>query len=376
MRRRDIAGTNVEDTTKTILAAYIGNEAQVNAGNVPEAFSPDDQSNVEEAFRAHCLIAKSIAALCPSLSFTVNLQTRQSRDVSQTMQRSLEYTPEQMRAFSNPVPLLLHPDDTRQFWADLGALDGMPPDAHIVQEFRMRHANGGDYHLRARTVVLTRTEDGHAREVLCVAVDITEMRRATLERETLYRRLREAEARQRRFVRETLFSLTDGRLLLCDTENDLPAPCCAQEGPLLLSRPALRELRQQTRAVAWDLGFSEERANDLVMAVGEAGMNAVVHGGGGLADICADAALGIVQVWIRDSGQGIEESTLHRAVLERGYSSTGSLGHGFSMLLQTCDRVYLLTSAAGTTVVLEQEKNPLDPVWLQNRALSLEASST
>ncbi len=58
---------------------------------------------------------------------------------------------------------------------------------------------------------------------------------------------------------------------------------------------------------------------------------------------------------------------LHRATLERGYTTAGTMGHGFWMMLKTCDRIYLLTGTEGTTVVLEQDKTPPEPAWLQDR---------
>jgi hypothetical protein len=35
-------------------------------------------------------------------------------------------------------------------------------------------------------------------------------------------------------------------------------------------------------------------------------------------------------------------------------------------MLQTCDRVWLLTGAGGTIVVLEQERNAPEPAWLRD----------
>jgi hypothetical protein len=68
---------------------------------------------------------------------------------------------------------------------------------------------------------------------------------------------------------------------------------------------------------------------------------------------------------VEDQGRGIELSSLPRATLERGFSTGGNgFGHGFWLMLQTCDRIYLLTSEAGTTVVLEQERNRLAPAWI------------
>jgi serine/threonine-protein kinase RsbT len=100
-------------------------------------------------------------------------------------------------------------------------------------------------------------------------------------------------------------------------------------------------------------------------------MNAVVHAGGGQGSVYADPARGVVQVWVRDAGKGISEEALHRAILEKGFSSAGSLGHGFWMMLKTADRIYLLTGPEGTTVVLEQERTSPEPDWMRHEALAL-----
>ena len=86
-----------------------------------------------------------------------------------------------------------------------------------------------------------------------------------------------------------------------------------------------------------------------------------VHGRGGTARLHADGETGRLQVWVRDQGAGIPEEMLHRATLERGYSTLpGSLGFGFWLMIQTADRVYLHTGegGTGTTLVLEQDTRP------------------
>ena len=93
---------------------------------------------------------------------------------------------------------------------------------------------------------------------------------------------------------------------------------------------------------------------DLVIAAGEAGMNAVVHAGGGTASVFLDRASGRVQVWITDRGRGIDDADLPRATLEQGFTTAGSMGCGFPMILRTVERVSLLTGPRGTTLVLEQ----------------------
>ena len=94
-------------------------------------------------------------------------------------------------------------------------------------------------------------------------------------------------------------------------------------------------------------------------------MNAVVHAGGGTAAVGANPQ-GPVQVWIEDRGTGIDLNHLPQATLERGYTTAGTMGHGFYMILKTVDRVWLLTGPEGTTVVMEQERNAAEPVWLQD----------
>ena len=108
--------------------------------------------------------------------------------------------------------------------------------------------------------------------------------------------------------------------------------------------------------------FSEERSQDLETAVGEAAMNAVVHAGGGQGWVCTSAA-GTVQVWITDTGTGITMEHLPRATLERGFTTAGTLGHGFWLILRMVDRLWLLTGPTGTTLVLEQDAVSTEPLW-------------
>jgi CHASE3 domain sensor protein/anti-sigma regulatory factor (Ser/Thr protein kinase) len=177
--------------------------------------------------------------------------------------------------------------------------------------------------------------------------------------------LRETAARQRRFVRDMLTSLTEGRLRLIDSGDDLPPPLTPAAEPVTLARETIRDLRCALRTVAERAGVSPERWRDLETATGEAGMNAVVHGGGGVGQVFSDPRTGTLQVRVTDRGHGISDGALHRATMERGYSSAGTLGHGFWLMLSTTDRVWLLTGPRGTTVVLEQDREEPPPAWMQ-----------
>lgn len=172
---------------------------------------------------------------------------------------------------------------------------------------------------------------------------------------------------QKAFLRDVLSSVTEGRLHLCDCLDEVPP--ALQDAVLVadinLASETLRDLRSAVREAANHAHHDPVRVHDLVTAAGEVGMNAVVHGGGGRAGVYLDEETGRVQVRVEDFGKGIDMDTLPRATLEQGFSTAGTLGHGFWMILKTTDRVYLYTSPSGTTVVLEQERAAPEPRWMK-----------
>ena len=181
--------------------------------------------------------------------------------------------------------------------------------------------------------------------------------------------LHESETRRRDALRDVLFSVTEGKLRLCESRADLPDPAPVLFDTVTITREKLAQLRRRVRQGAEQMNFPPERWQYLLTAVGEASMNAVVHGGGNAAGrIFLDDQKGLIQVWIEDQGKGIAAPTLHRATLERGFTTAGTMGHGFWMTLQSADRIYLLTGASGTTVVLEQERDEPLPAWMQDVA--------
>lgn len=192
--------------------------------------------------------------------------------------------------------------------------------------------------------------------------DITERREAQSEKVRLLDEAQAAAARQRAFLRDVLASVTDGKLRLCDTRDDLP-PMRARWGEdiALSLHSGLRRLRHEAQQAAATYGFTEERGYDLATAVSEVAMNAVVHAGGGTGRICSDRD--IVQVWVEDQGGGIAVEHLPRATLEKGYTTAGTLGHGLKLTLQTINRLWLLTGPSGTTVALEMNRLAPPPPW-------------
>jgi anti-sigma regulatory factor (Ser/Thr protein kinase) len=163
-------------------------------------------------------------------------------------------------------------------------------------------------------------------------------------------------------LREALYRYSAGKLRLCAQSDEMPTVGIPCGDALTLTAHTLQDLRSRIRTIAMALGYSAERIHDLTTAASEAAANAIVHGGGGEARLFVSDTNGI-QIQIRDNGQGISSDILPRATLEPGFTTAGTLGHGFWLMLHTTDCVYLMTSNEGTTVVLEQQPITPLPHW-------------
>ena len=170
---------------------------------------------------------------------------------------------------------------------------------------------------------------------------------------------REKERFQQDFMRDVLSGATDGRLTLCRSLNDLPQPLSeGQENAAvtLTATGGIRELRKAAESAADALRFSNDSWFDFETSIGEAAMNAVVHAGGGEGSISYDVRSARIQVRITDHGRGIPTEYLARALLQKGFTTAGTMGQGFNMILQMTDSLWLFTNTEGTTVVLEKER--------------------
>lgn len=223
-------------------------------------------------------------------------------------------------------------------------------------EHRVRRYDGV-YRTFAIRAVAVLEDDGTVREWVGVHTDVTERRAMEAAREALL-------AQQGVFLRDILSSVTEGKLLLSTSPAQLPPPLTPVGEAIALTREGgLSDLRLQAKEAAHSAGHTEERLYDLLTAVSEAGMNAILHGDGGTGQVSVGEN-GTVQVRVEDQGSGIAMENLPRATLSRGFSTKATLGHGLKMMLETADRLYLLTGPGGTTVVLEQDREEPPLAWL------------
>lgn len=155
----------------------------------------------------------------------------------------------------------------------------------------------------------------------------------------------------RRAYSEAMSTVTGGHFVLL-TSEELEA---ALGTPVTQERP-VNELSEMSAARTFIrnaiTGLLRTSDIDMVMcAVGEALTNACKHGGATRYQVFLHDNL--VQVLVADNGPGIDFRALPRAALVQGYSTSDTLGAGFTVMLAVAERMLIETGATGTTVVLE-----------------------
>ncbi|MFP3389197.1 ATP-binding protein [Brevibacillus sp. SIMBA_040] len=115
----------------------------------------------------------------------------------------------------------------------------------------------------------------------------------------------------------------------------------------------LAELRRSFKRALEPVGLSDKRLLQFMVAVNEAASNTLKHGSGGTITLHISTDKTLCRAVIHDTGQGIVLEDLPRVTLQHGFSTRHSLGAGFQVMLQYCDRVYLGSSLAGTKLILE-----------------------
>lgn len=188
------------------------------------------------------------------------------------------------------------------------------------------------------------------RFVQAIVRDVTERKRAEEHRRAFERQM---ERQKRQFYRDTILSVTDGKLDICEAPEIRPYVSTADVKITLRGAEEVAGVRRQIESYCAEHGLAGERLDSFVIAVGEAITNAVKHASGGRA--YAGVRRGSVWVGVADRGGGISSLILPRATLLRGFSTKPSLGLGYTIMLSVADSILLRTGDRGTTVILTKQ---------------------
>lgn len=204
--------------------------------------------------------------------------------------------------------------------------------------------------------------DGGVIMGLSLNIDITE-------RKMSEKRVLELEQHKLEFYRRTIEAATGGKLLISDL-----ADIEKHAGPALASWQIrapedLGPVRHQITDLAISAGMEESRVDKFILCIGEAITNAIKHASMGNVSLHrAGASLICV---VGDNGRGIAALNLPEVALARGYSTAGTLGMGYKVMISFADRVYLATGPDGTTVAIEMALVPVKQSEFQFRDILL-----
>ncbi|MCE5322204.1 PAS domain S-box protein [bacterium] len=211
-------------------------------------------------------------------------------------------------------------------------------------EWHMRHKSGQLFWMEWNFRL---AEIGGKERLLAVGRDITVRKQVEEERRSLEQSL---EEQKRRFYRQTILSVTEGKLEICDAEDVKPYIHSALASLDVYEAVDVSNARHKVEYIIRSYGLDEESLHPLIVAVGEVITNAFKHALYGR--VYVGRTDNEVWVAVADHGPGIESLVLPSAVLRRGFSTKPSLGMGYSIMLDACDRILLKTGSDGTTVVL------------------------
>lgn len=203
-------------------------------------------------------------------------------------------------------------------------------------ELRLPHKDGQvrDYYCTG-----ARVDIGGEPRIVGVAVDITSRKRA--------------EEEKRDFYHETVKSVTQGKLDLAqrkDLQEFVENPEYAME---IAHAADVATARSELHTFYASKGLGGDDLREFIAGIGEAMTNAIKHAGFGT--VYAGVRLDCIWATVSDQGPGIATLTLPGATLRRGFSTIKSLGMGYSIMLDSSDRIFLSTGPDGTTVVLTKD---------------------
>lgn len=170
--------------------------------------------------------------------------------------------------------------------------------------------------------------------------------------------LRGLDAHKRLFYRQTILAATEGKLAISEKEDIVEMMGSILGEWLVKSVDDVAVVRIATSELAREAGMDEERVYDFMGCVVESTANAAKHANGGRASLHKqyDSLLFIIS----DSGHGIGALNLPDVALTKGYTTAGTLGMGYKVMIKFADRVYLATGPEGTTVASEMKLHAED----------------
>lgn len=153
--------------------------------------------------------------------------------------------------------------------------------------------------------------------------------------------------------RDVIYSVTQGKLEL-NSPNEIGSCQCFNQiiKTAKIERPEdIIEARNLVKRVWVEHKNKNDKLNKILLAVSEGATNAIKHARcGGIRIAVNDQKFTVI---IEDKGSGMDFAKLPHMIFIKGFSTSKSLGWGFSLIYNCCDRIQLCTKEEGTTLILE-----------------------
>jgi len=163
-------------------------------------------------------------------------------------------------------------------------------------------------------------------------------------------RLQEKDRVIRQAYSDVIDAVTGGRLVLLSPDEVDAVIMAETSGPY-----EMREAGELSAARATVTGIvgDVDDLQGLLVAFSEGATNMLKHAGGGTYRVGRTDEK--VQFVLSDNGPGIDFRQLPKAALLPGFSTTQTLGMGFTLMMELTDRIFLSVTPDGTTLVLEKD---------------------
>lgn len=235
----------------------------------------------------------------------------------------------------------IHPDDLDA--TERAVQQASQSGTELNVEYRVRLAGGEERWLMSRGRS-TYDADGKPERFLGIVIDITD-------RKHHEKHEREVEAQKREFYKRTIQAATEGKLTICERVEIDQAAGPAIASWSIDSAQSMSEATSEAVGMAREAGMSDQRDYEFLACITEAAANVIKHAGAGA--ISLHRAQDGFTVVISDSGPGIAAMALPDVALTRNYSTAGTLGMGYKLMIHFADKIYLASGPEGTTVAIE-----------------------